>query len=292
MVSFIFRDVQGKNFILKNFNSKSIRNQLFLETNKDYKYLTYEKSKEIIHNEINMIDIYGNDNMNPKIRKQSKDSNQCIDKNLEHIFPQSFFKNNQNKKFMKSDLHNLYLCNSKLNTYRQNFKYIDTSELDDNMITKNDKILDSDGNLIDFSDKSNLMKKNGFLMITNKKNKTFIPTEYSRGKVARSISYFTIKYNLIDDLNKIINPLTLIKWNYYDPVDNYENLKNIISYRYQKNLNPFIINSDLVYYCFSDLCQDKNSLKEIQNIFDNKIEKSIDHMLPIEYLLSELEKYK
>ena len=129
-------------------------------------------------------------------------------------------------------------------------------------------------------------------MITNKKNKTFIPTEYSRGKIARSISYFTIKYNLIDDLQEIISPLTLLKWNYYDPVDNYENLKNIISYRHQKNLNPFIINSDLVFYCFSDLCKDKNSLNELEKIYENKFEKSIDHMIPIEYLINELEKLK
>ena len=42
--------------------------------------------------------------------------------NVEHVFPQYFFKNDENKKYMKSDLHNLYLCNSKLNRYRQNFK--------------------------------------------------------------------------------------------------------------------------------------------------------------------------
>ena len=66
-------------------------------------------------------------------------------------------------------------------------------------------------------------------------------------------SYFSIKYNFTDILSKIIDPLTLLKWNYDDPVDNNEFLKNIISYRYQNNYNPFILNTDLVLYSFLDL---------------------------------------
>jgi len=104
--------------LIKSVNPMQLRNHIFEEVNKNYKSLTYQKARTIMKKEFNMIDIYG-DNLE--------------EKNVEHIFPQSLFKNDTNNKIIKSDLHNLYLCNSKLNSHRQNFKYVDPSEfIDDN----------------------------------------------------------------------------------------------------------------------------------------------------------------
>lgn len=265
-----------KNLIIKNIDPKMIRLDIFNEVNKNYKYLSYKKSKEIFHEKINMIDIYGN-----------IDDNTCT-RTLEHIFPQSFFKHDENRKYMKSDLHNLYLCNNKLNTYRQNFKYIDPKEIKDKQVTSNDKILDINGNVINDLKISNIFNNNGYLMVSNKKSNTFIPTEYSKGKISRSLSYFSIKYNFTDILSKIIDPLTLLKWNYDDPVDNNEFLKNIISYRYQNNYNPFILNTDLVLYSFLDLYDFKQNEDLINDIIANKKTKQINPIPSINFLIDEI----
>ena len=95
--------------LLQHVQPFKMRKNLCEQLNIDYKYLTYKQAKIIMHNEMNTIDIYGDN---------------TIDKNVEHVFPQYLFKNDNNKNIMKSDLHNLYLCNSRLNTLRQNFKYI------------------------------------------------------------------------------------------------------------------------------------------------------------------------
>ena len=272
-------NIETAKIMLKACCPKTLRNNLYLQANENYKYLTYKKSKEILHNEINLIDIYGD---------------KTEELNVEHVFPQSFFKNNTNNKFMKSDLHNLYLCNSKLNRYRQNFKYIDPIEIDTYFINeKSDKVLDIKGNVIQNNNEliSELFHKSGYLMISNKKTKTFIPTGYSKGKIARSISYFAIKYNYTDVIDQVIDPLTLIKWNLKDPVSDEEYLKNIISYKYQKNVNPFIMNSDLMLFAFSDLLDKKfvEDEKFLGEILLKKRYSYIDPFKSIEYFISKNE---
>lgn len=259
--------------LLRNINSKALRLDIYNQVNKNYKYIPYRKTKEIFHNKINMIDIYGDNS---------------LEKNLEHVVPQSFFKNETDKKYMKSDFHNLYLCNNKLNSYRQNFKYVDPGDLNDEILCKNDKILDTRGNIIDYTDKKNIFNKNGYLMVSNKKSKTFIPTEYSKGKIARSLTYFSIKYNFTNKLSDIINPITLLKWNFNDPVDSKEYLKNVITYRYQKNVNPFIINSDLVLYSLLDIIDLDINEELINDIFNDRKIKKIDPIPSIDYLIKEI----
>lgn len=251
------------NPLLKLCEPNMLRKLLFSEMNKNYKYIPYSKSKKILYNNINKIDIYG-DNLEQL--------------NVEHIFPQYTFKNNTNRLIMRSDLHNLYLCNSRLNNYRSNFKYVESSitQLDDSI-----KILDMKGNII--NSKEEIFSKNGYLMITNKKHKIFIPTEYSRGKIARSLSYFAIKYDYIEQLNEIIDIRTLLEWNLKDPVDNEEYYKNIIIYQHQKNLNPFIINPDLMVYCFSDKISIDESFWSIKKI------SLIDPMYTIQQLIDKID---
>tara|TARA_B110000305_G_C19465899_1_gene658030 strand:+ start:21363 stop:22205 length:843 start_codon:yes stop_codon:yes gene_type:complete len=251
------------NPLLKLCEPNMLRKLLFSEMNNNYKYIPYSKSKKILYNNINKIDIYG-DNLEQL--------------NVEHIFPQYTFKNNTNRLIMRSDLHNLYLCNSRLNNYRSNFKYVESSitQLDDSI-----KILDMKGNII--NSKEEIFSKNGYLMITNKKHKIFIPTEYSRGKIARSLSYFAIKYDYIEQLNEIIDIKTLLEWNLKDPVDNEEYYKNIIIYQHQKNLNPFIINPDLMLYCFSDKISIDDSFWSIKKI------SLIDPMYTIQQLIDKID---
>lgn len=273
--SFDINNLKTTEIMLKVCCPRSLRKYLSEQTNENYKYLTYKKSKEILHSEMNMIDIYG-------------DKEEAL--NVEHVFPQFYFKNEDNKKYMKSDLHNLYLCNSKLNRYRQNFKYIDPNNIDSFIINeKSDKVLDTKGNVISLNKDfiPDLIHKSGYLMISNKKTKTFIPSGYSKGKIARSISYFAIKYNFTDRIDEVIDPLTLIKWNLKDPVSDEEYLKNIISYKYQNNFNPFILNSDLILFSFWDLI-DRKVIEEddfLKKLLSLKRYSNIDPINTIDHLL-------
>jgi endonuclease I len=226
--------------LVKCIDSKKLRNILHDYTNDKYLYIPYTKIKKIIHEEINCIDIYGNEN--------EKD-----DKNIEHIFPQYYFKENILKKEMKSDIHNLYLCNSKLNLYRQNFKYVDYHKI---TINDNDKLLDIYGNVL--TDRNDIFTNKGFIMVSSRKTKRFAPAPYSRGKVARSLGYFAIKYNYVKELQEVIDIDTLIKWNLEDPVDSQEYYKNMIGYKHQNNLNPYILNNELLVYSFLDYYNTEN----------------------------------
>ena len=263
MTVFNFVSALRNNFFLKTINANRMRSFLNIKTNENYKYITYPNAQKVLRN-MPIIDIYG-------------DSEEIL--NTEHVFPQFGFKNDPRKNMMKSDLHNLYLCNSKLNNARQNFKYVNPDSYE---INNSDKILDNKGNKLDLDHK--LLNKKGLLMISNYKDKTVVPCDYSQGKIARSLAYFAIKYNYIDSLQNIIDYRTLIEWNLKDPVSNEEYLKNIICYKHQKNVNPFIVDSDLMLYCFSDLVNIDDEL------IDKKKTKEIDPLYSIDYLLNDIKK--
>ena len=173
-------------------------------------------------------------------------------KNVEHIFPQMYFKNNPNKNIMKSDMHNLLLCSEKLNTYRQHFKFIDPSFLQNLQEKELDtfQIINSDCDHI--NETNELIKQKHDVLMISKKKKLFIPSQKSRGPISRSLAYFSIKYNYTEELNNVIDINTLIDWNYKYPVNIDEYHKNILIYKHHNVLNPFIIYPELVNYCFVD----------------------------------------
>lgn len=225
------------NFLLRSNNAPKLRSFLQIQMEEDYKYIPYTRAKTILHENINNIDLYG-DNEEPQ--------------NVEHVFPQYSFKFDDRKKLMKSDLHNLYLCNVKLNTCRQNFKYVTHHDvIYQSSSDKNTYILDQKGGKI--TNYQEVFKKQGYIMSVNRKQKSFIPSTYSRGKIARSLTYFAVKYNYIKELQDIIDIHDLLIWNFSDPVDNEEYLKNVLTCKYQNNLNPFILYPELVPYVFSDI---------------------------------------
>ena len=102
--------------LIENISSDKLRDYFYEETNRNYKHIKYDNVCEIFHNEINRIDLYGDIN------------NTEEKKNLEHVFPKSYFKTHSEKDIMYSDMHNLFLCNSKLNHHRENFKYVDVDD--------------------------------------------------------------------------------------------------------------------------------------------------------------------
>ena len=251
--------------LIENISSEKLRDYFNKETNRNYKPIKYDNVCEIFHKEINNIDLYGDIN------------DDCNKRNLEHVFPKSYFKTHTEKDIMYSDMHNLFLCNSKLNRYRGNFKYVDVDNYD---FDYTENFFDSEGDKIE--NYKDFYKNQGCIMTVNKNNNEIVPNDYSKGKVARSIAYFAIKYKCIDKIEEIIDIDTMIKWSLQYPVDNDEYFKNILCFKHQGNYNPFIIDPQLVAYCFLD----KTNIN-LEELLTLKKTKSIDYMNSIEYLITE-----
>ena len=249
LISFINSVVTFNPYVYRAINSEMLRKIIQNDLNKNFNKVSWVKAKEILHSEINNIDIYG-DNMHTK--------------NIEHIFPQIYFKNNEKKNIMKSDMHNLLLCSEKLNTYRQHFKFIDPSYLQ-NLSEKelsSFNIIDTDYKNVE--DINSLISQKHDVVMINKKKKLFIPSSKSRGSISRSLAYFSVKYNFTQELPNVIDVNTLIKWNHEYPVNLDEYHKNILIYKYHNVVNPFIIYPELINYCFID-----QSDIDVENIYVN-----------------------
>ena len=145
---------------------------------------------------------------------------------VEHVFPKSLMKNNNN------DLHNLFICNKEINNIRSNYKYVDENDI----IFNNEWIK---------------LEKNNYV---NQNKKLFIPNDYSKGIVARTIMYmvYTYKYKYY----KVINTDNLINWCINFPPSREEYNHNNLVFTYQKRRNQFI-----------DLYNKKNYKRMISNIF-------------------------
>lgn len=253
LCSILYKVLSFNPYIYKTINPELLRTTIEKDLNKEFNKISWVKAKQILHTELNNMDIYG-DNMHTK--------------NVEHIFPQVYFKNNLNKNIMKSDMHNLILCSEKLNTYRQHFKFIDPSILHNFNEKELDtfQIINSDSKPI--NDVNNLISQKHDVIMLSKKKKLFIPSIKSRGSISRSLAYFSVKYNFTNELNEVIDINTLIDWNKKYPVNIDEYHKNIIIFKYHNVLNPFIIYPDLINYCFIDktemniekLCLDDDEL--------------------------------
>lgn len=191
-----------KNLLKKNFSN--------------HKNLGYNKSKEILFKEFKNNLIYGKFNNNKK------------NINCEHLWCQKYF---EYKEPMKSDLHILYLSDSKINSHRQDYKF---SDINYNFIFLNNKGEKIQNNFFSKLISNKLCKKNN-----NKK--LFEPPNYSKGKITRSIAYYDLIYeNYNTNIEEIIGIKELIEWNrYYFP--NIDEIKrNEIIRNYQNNINPYI----------------------------------------------------
>ena len=117
----------------------------------------------------------------------------------EHIFPQSFTK--YYKKANK-DMHNIYLTNYYTNNLRSNKKF--SHSFDET-----------------FS------------------QKFYIPCNYSRGTIARTLAYMKFCYPLLN-LSNVIDKNIILAWNELYPPTEHELKKNKIIFHYQGNKNIFI----------------------------------------------------
>ena len=117
----------------------------------------------------------------------------------EHIFPQSF-----TKYYSKAnkDMHNIYLTNYYTNNLRSNKKF--SHYVDETLAQK-----------------------------------FYIPCNYSRGTIARSLAYMKYSYPLLN-LSNVIDSNIILAWNELYPPTELELKKNNIIFNYQGNKNIFI----------------------------------------------------
>ena len=85
-------------------------------------------------------------------------------------------------------------------------------------------------------------------------------------------------------MEKVIDIRTLVEWSMKDPVDNDEYLKNVIIYKYQGDINPFVLNPDLVLCSFTDRCTIDDELLRKKRF------SVVDPFYSIDYLLNDIRK--
>ena len=117
----------------------------------------------------------------------------------EHVFPQSFTKYYDKA---NKDMHNIYLTNYYTNNLRSNKKFVPAVD-------------------------------------KNLTQKFYIPCNYSRGTIARSLAYMKYTYPLLN-LSNVIDSNIILAWNELYPPTDLEFKKNNIIFIYQGNKNIFI----------------------------------------------------
>ena len=166
------------------------------------KYYSIKTIKQYYYNNNIYYDLY-NDFCNCSFNEECiiKYSNYSKYNNLsaEHIFPQSF-----TKYYSKAnkDMHNIYLTNYYTNNLRSN-------------------------------------KKFSHIVDENTSKKFYIPCNYSRGTIARTLAYMKFSYPLLN-LSNVIDKNIILAWNELYPPTEHELKKNKIIFHYQGNKNIFI----------------------------------------------------
>lgn len=158
-----------------------------------------------------------------KIRAVNRTEAQNQGFNTEHTFPQSFFNSNDP---MVSDLYHLYPTLDAPNSCRSNYDF-------NKVFTITSPSCNVGGSKLGTDSTSEIV---------------YEPRDKHKGNVARSLFYFSVKYNNISPGGymdtKQENRLRL--WNYFDTVDVNENLRNNRIAVYEHVRNPFIDHPELI----------------------------------------------
>jgi endonuclease I len=122
-----------------------------------------------------------------------------------------------------SDLHNMYPSYTPINMRKNNAEYGEVSEVVESF---EQVCINSDAKFGKIDDKF-----------------YFEPPSESKGNIARSMFYFSVRYNLpIDEVQEAF----LKQWHEQDPVDELEIRRNEMIYKIQNVRNPFIDYPELV----------------------------------------------
>lgn len=146
----------------------------------------------------------------------SEVGNMHAEVNIEHTWPQSKFSSQFERGMQKSDMHHLFLTDSKANSQRGNFDFGQAGNARNELTVQN-------------CDKSVLFRGEGGML--------FEPPASHRGNVARALFYFSIRYNLPISKKQ---ETALRAWHVADPIDASEIAKHEIVAGHQNIRNPFV----------------------------------------------------
>lgn len=155
-------------------------------------------------------------------RDTTEVGNMHTEVNIEHTWPQSKFSPRFEKGMQKSDMHHLFLTDSKANSQRGNHEF-GVSGNARNELT------------VDNCDNSALFRGEGGWY--------FEPPTAHRGNVARALFYFAVRYNMPISKKQ---EAALRAWHKADPVDANEIVKHEIVAGHQNIRNPFVDFPNLV----------------------------------------------
>lgn len=142
--------------------------------------------------------------------------------NIEHTWPQSKFSNRFEKGVQKADMHHLYLTDSDANNKRGNHKF---------------------GDLTGVKDELNVENCENSQLGNAGRDVVFMPPAGHRGNVARSLFYFSVRYDLEISAQE---EKALREWHARDPVDAAEILRHEQVSRHQNIRNPFVDHPEIV----------------------------------------------
>jgi deoxyribonuclease-1 len=161
-----------------------------------------------------VVDVYCGTTFRKNIRPGNIPNHEIV--NTEHTWPQSKFSKSHRKNVQKSDLHHLFPTDSKANSIRGNHNF---TELKGGT----------------YAYKGCRLSQVGNIQATGRIG--FMPPNNHKGNVARALFYFSVRYDIaIPDYEEII----LRQWNWMDPVDDAEMLRNKQIAEIQGNSNPFV----------------------------------------------------
>ena len=193
----------------------------------------------------------------------------CDAWNKEHSVPQSWF-NEQSP--MKSDLFHVYPTDARVNNFRGNMPYGETS---------NRSYIDGDSHALGYIGSSSFSGYTG---------KVFEPIDEYKGDFARTYFYMVARY-LDKNFNQSENGKVVftysggtaglttyainlfLKWHRQDPVSKKEIDRNDAVYKHQKNRNPFIDYPYLAEYIWGDK-------KNETMLLDDLLSSSDDEFIP------------
>jgi endonuclease I len=161
--------------------------------------------------------------------------------NCEHIVPQSLVKKNKIDRKSCSDLHLLSLCNSKLNSHRQNYKFAELLEptKEESRKFKPNPLFQS-SSVVYLNVSGSVCGKNDAICVKDTKRKKFEPPNAAKGKIARAVGYFYWNYNASHLSNELLHLSLMAKWNREYPASVAEKTRNEKIMQRQGNANIFI----------------------------------------------------
>ncbi len=199
----------------------------FVDFHKPKHYLSYSKAKHWLHHEGPRIIAYGNVSSNYEL-------------NCEHVIPKFVLRKHQVAKASHSDLHLLLLCNPRLNSHRQHFKF--------------DMIQDTESSNIGLTKYGYECPIEDAFILKNNKTQRFQPPVDSRGVIARIVGYYYFTYE-IDEDSRLLELKQMKQWHKDYPVTKEEKERNIAIHKIQRNKNIFISYPFLLPFYFSTIFQ-------------------------------------